>query len=111
MKGNHEIMEREIGARMESDSWDMFISKKVIEAVSIENEKSAKRWIFASLATAAVSLIISIAVLQATIFNDGLSIEAGSLYSYAYNRDDINLFNEMIAADIELTINEIYPMR
>ena len=115
MKENHEIMEREIRSRMESDSWDMFISKKVIDAVNIENKKSAKRWIFASLATAAVSLIISIAVFQATIFNDRLYVEEGALYSYgysdAYNIDDINLFNDMIAADIELTINEVYPMR
>jgi len=48
--------------------------------------------------------------LQATIFNNKLYVEAGSEYSYAY-KDGDNLFNEMIATDIELTINEIYPMR
>ena len=106
-----EIMEREIQARIESDSWDMLISKKVISSINKENEKPAKLWIFASLATAAISLIISIAVLYTTTFNNGLYLEAESLYSYAYNKDDSNLFNDMIAADIELTINEVYPMR
>jgi hypothetical protein len=105
-----EIMEKEIQSRIESDAWDLFISKKVIDAVNKENEKSTKLWIFASLATAAVSLIITIAALQATIFNNGLYNEIGSLYSYGYNTDG-NLFNDMIAADIELTINEVYPMR
>ena len=109
MKDN-EIMEREIQSRIESDSWDMLISKKVISGINNENERSGKFWIFASLATAAVSLIISIAVLYTTIFNDGL-FEAGSLYSYAYNKDDSYLFNDMIATDIELAINEVYPMR
>ena len=109
MKDN-EIMEREIQSRIESDSWDMSIAKKVIDAVNKKNEKSAKVWVFASLATAAVSLIVSIAALQATIFNNGLYVKAGSLYSYAY-KDGDNLFNDMIATDIELTINEIYPMR
>jgi len=109
MKDN-EIMQREIQSRIDSDSWDMLISKKVIAAVNKENEKSAKLWIFASLATAAISLIISIAVLQATIFNNGL-YSFGSSYSYAYNMDDSNFFNDVIAADIELTINEVYPMR
>ncbi|MCL1864508.1 MAG: hypothetical protein FWF73_01705 [Spirochaetes bacterium] len=110
MKDN-EIMEKEIQSRIESDSWDLLISKKVIDAVNRENEKSTQMWIFASLVTAAISLIISIAVLHATIFNNGLYIEAESLYSYAYNTDGSNLFNDMIADDIELTINEVYPMR
>ena len=57
------------------------------------------------------SLIISIAVLQVSMFNNGLYAEVESLYSYAYNRDGDNLFSDMIAVDIELTINEIYPMR
>ena len=109
MKDN-EIMEREIQSRIESDLWDLRISKKVINAVNKENERSIKIWKFASLATAAISLIISIAVLQAAVFNNGL-YETRSLYSYAYNRDDGNLFNDAIATDIELTINEIYPMR
>ena len=108
---DNEIMEREIQSRMESDSWDLSIATKVIAAVNKKNEKSAKIWTFASLATAAVSLLVSIAVLQATIFNNGLFVEAGSLYSYVYDRDSDNLFNDMIATDIELTINEIYPMR
>ena len=111
MKDNNKIMEKEIQSRIESDSWDMFISKKVIDAVNKENEKSARIWTFASLSTAAVSLIISIAALQATMFNNGLYAEVESLYSYAYNRDGDNLFGDMIATDIELTINEIYPMR
>jgi hypothetical protein len=110
MKDN-EIMEREIQSRIESDSWDMLISKKVIDSINKENEKSTKIWGFASLAAAAISLIISIAVLQATIFSNGLYIEAESLYSYAYNRDGNNLFNDMVATDIEFTINEVYPMR
>lgn len=111
MKENNEIiMEREIQSRMESDSWDMFISKKVIDTVNKENKKSTKIWTFASLATAAVSLIISVAVLQITIFNNELYSEK-ALYSYAYNRDAMNPFNDMIATDIELTINEVYPMR
>ena len=110
MKENNEIMEREIQSRIESDSWNMFISKKVIDAINKKNKKSARVWTFASLATAAVSLIISITVLQTTIFNNELYSEK-SLYSYAYNRDGINLFNDMLADDIELTINEVYPMR
>ncbi|MCL2025492.1 MAG: hypothetical protein FWG92_01655 [Leptospirales bacterium] len=110
MKDN-EIMEREIQSRIENDLWDMRISKKVINAISKENEKSIKVWKFASLATAAISLIISVAALQATIFNNALYAQADSWYSYEYNRDDGNLFNDAIATDIELTINEIYPMR
>ena len=110
MKDN-DIMEREIQSRIDSDSWDMLISKKVITAINKENEKSTKIWGFASLAAAAISLIISVAVLQATIFNNGLYIEVESLYSYTYNRDDGNLYNDIIATDIELAINEVYPMR
>ncbi|MCL2142623.1 MAG: hypothetical protein FWH46_07150 [Methanimicrococcus sp.] len=108
---NNEIMEREIQSRIDSDSWDMHISKKVINAISKENEKSIKIWKIGSLATAAVSLIISIAALQATVFNSVLYTETDSLYSYEYDKDEGNLFNDMIADDIEFAINEIYPMR
>jgi hypothetical protein len=110
-KIDNKIMEREIQSRIESDSWDILISKKVINAINKENDQSVKPWIFASLATAAISLIISVAVLQATIFNNELYTEVGSMYSYAYNKDGSNLFNDMVAADIELAINEVYPMR
>jgi len=110
MKDNYKIMEKEIQSRIESDLWDMFISKQVIGAVTKKNEKSAKIWTFASLATAAVSLIISVTALQTAISNNKLCklyTEAATLYSYA---DAGNILDNVITTDIELAINEIYPI-
>jgi hypothetical protein len=51
------------------------------------------------------------ASLYTVTYKNSSEISTGSIYSYAYIKDDINLDNDIIAAGLELTINEIYPMR
>ncbi|PKL17275.1 MAG: hypothetical protein CVV49_11940 [Spirochaetae bacterium HGW-Spirochaetae-5] len=106
-----EKMSEEINLRMESDSWDFFIAHKVTEMRSIKSENKMNIWSFASLATAAMSFIIFMASLYTVTYKNSSEISTGSIYSYAYIKDDINLDNDIIAAGLELTINEVYPMR
>jgi hypothetical protein len=108
---NAERMNEEIKLRMESDSWNFFIAHKVTEARNINNENRINIWSFASLATAAMSFIIFMASVYTVTYRSSNEISTGSIYSYAYIKDDINLDNDVIAAGLELTINEIYPMR
>lgn len=111
MKDSADIMKEEIRLRMESDSWDFSIAHKVIETRNAEYEKSGGIWSFASLATAAMSLIIFIASAYSAIHSGSSFRDTGSIYSYAYIRNDNNLDNDNLAAKVELTINEAFPMR
>ena len=108
MKDNKSIMKDEIRLRAEADSWDFFIAHRVMEKRESVNRKNFNLWSYASLATAAVSLIIFMSGVYTTSITSG---ESGSIYSYAYIRDAGNLDNDIIAARLELTINESYPMR
>jgi len=101
-------MEEELKLRMESDSWNFLIAHKVIE---IKNEKTANIWSFASLATAAMSFIIYMASIYTISVKNSTYSGTGSIYSYAYLKNDNNLDNDTLAANLELTINEAYPMR
>jgi len=111
MKDNKESMSEEIKLRMESDSWDFSIAHNVIELKNSRNQKSINIWSFASLATAAVSFIILMTSIYAFTFNSSVYSGTGSIYSYAYIKNTSNLDNDIIAAKLELTINEAYPMR
>jgi hypothetical protein len=111
MKDNSRIMRDEIKLRMESNSWNFSIAHKVMEARNTQNEKSSSIWSFASLATAAMSFIIFMASVYTVINNNNSYKGTGSIYSYAYFRNDNNLDNDILAAKIELTINESFPMR
>lgn len=116
MKDNNEIMnekkmKEEILLRMESDSWDFSIAHKVMEIRNTKSEKTINIWSFASLATAAMSFIIFMASVYTFTLNNSTYSGTGSIYSYAYIKNDINLDNDILAAKLELTINEAYPMR
>lgn len=111
MKDNRDIMREEIRLRLESDSWDFSIAHKVMEARNAQNEKSSGIWSFASLATAAMSFIIFMASLYTVTYNNSTYRGTGSIYSYAYIKNDNNLDNDILAAKVELTINEAFPMR
>jgi aspartyl/asparaginyl-tRNA synthetase len=116
MKDNIEIMnekkmKEEIRLRMESDSWDFLIAHKVMEARTTKSEKTINIWSFASLATAAMSFIIFMASVYTFTLNNSTYGGTGSIYSYAYIKNDINLDNDILAAKLDLTINEAYPMR
>ena len=108
---NRKKMENEIKLRMESDSWNLSIAHKVMEIQSVKNEKNTNIWSFASLATAAMSFLIFMASVYTVTYNNGTHNGSGSIYSYAYIKDSRNLDNDVIAAGLELTINEAYPMR
>lgn len=111
MKDNKNIMREEIRLRMESDSWDFSIAHKVMGTINARNEKSSGIWSFAPLATAAMSFIIFMASIYTFTFNDSTYKGTGSIYSYAYFKNDNNLDNDILAAKVELTINEAFPMR
>lgn len=111
MIDNNRIMRDEIKLRMENDSWDFSIAHKVMEARNAQNEKSSSIWSFASLATAAMSFIIFMASLYTVTYNNSTYRGTGSIYSYAYIKNDNNLDNDILAAKVELTINESFPMR
>lgn len=111
MKDSKDIMKEEIRLRMESDTWDFSIANKVMEARNSVNEKRNNIWSFASLATAAMSFLIFMASIYTFTIKNGTTAGTGSIYSYAYIQGSSNLDNDVIAAGLELTINEAYPMR
>jgi len=116
MKNNNEIlnsekMKEKIKLRMESDAWDFQIAYKVTEIRNLKNENRINIWSFASLATAAMSFIIFMASVYTVTYKNSTYSSTGSIYSYAYIKDDVNLDNDIIAGGLELTINEVYPMR
>ena len=104
-------MKEEIRIRMESDSWDFSIAHNVFERRNIYREKNINIWSMASLATAAMAFIIFMGSVYTVIQKNGSYTGTGSIYSYAYIKDSSNLDNDMIAAKVELTINEAFPMR
>ncbi len=116
MKDNNNIMneknmKEEIQLRMESDSWNFSIAHKVIEIRSAKSEKYISVWSMASLATAAMAFVIFMTSIYTVTFRNSAYNGTGSIYSYAYIKNDNNLDNDIIAAKLELTINETYPMR
>ncbi len=116
MKNNNDItgsvnMKKEISLRMESDLWDLTIAHKIMEAKSSRSEKTMNLWSSASLATAAMAFLIFMGSIYTVMINRAPYGTTGSIYSYAYIRNDNNLDNDTIAAKLELTINEAYPMR
>ena len=111
MRDNKDRMSEEIRKRMESDSWDFSIAQKVTELRNVKNEKTGNIWSLASLATAAMSFIIFMASIYTVNLKNSTYNESGSIYSYAYIKNGNNLDNDIIAAKLELTINEAYPMR
>lgn len=104
-------MEEEMKLRLESDSWNFTIARKVMETRNSKSEKTINIWSKASLATAAVSFLIFMAGVYSSAFYNSSHTGTGSIYSYAYIKNDNNLDNDIIAAKLELTINEAYPMR
>lgn len=111
MKNNDDIMKEKIRLRIEDDSWNFSIAHKVFERRESLNKMDFNLWSYASLATAAISLIIFMSGVYTTAFKYRTAGESGSIYSYAYIKDTNNLDNDIIAAKLELTINEAYPMR
>jgi len=108
---NEQNMKDEIISRLENNSWDFAIAHKVMERRNSKNERTINIWSFASLATAAMSFIIFMASMYTVTFKNSTYSGTGSIYSYAYIKNDNNLDNDIIAARLELTINESFPMR
>lgn len=104
-------MKDEITLRLESDSWDFSIAHSVTDAINTRSERTWNIWSFASLGTAAIAFLIFMGSIYTYSTGSGSGIVTGSIYSYAYIRDDNNLDNDTVAAKLELTINEAYPMR
>ncbi len=111
-KDKNEIkMKKEIRSRLESNSWDFSIAYKVMQTRNSEKEKRINTWTFASLATAAMSFMVFMAGIYFFTIKPEIYTSSGSIYSYAYINNDSNLDNDIIAGRLELTINEVYPMR
>lgn len=108
---NMKILKEEILERMESASWDFNIAHKVIENRNLKRETIINRWSIASLATAAMAFLVFIGSIYTATSSNSTGSGTGSIYSYAYIKDSSNLDNDVIAAGLELTINEAYPMR
>lgn len=106
-----ENMKEEIRLRMGNDIWDFSIAHKVMEIRNTKNEKTMNIWSLASLSTAAMAFLIFMGSIYTVIISSGSYAGTGSIYSYAYIKNDNNLDNDIIAAKLELTINEAYPMR
>ncbi len=108
---NTEKMKEEIQLRMTSDTWDFSIAHRVIGVRSAKREKGINIWSITSLATAAMAFIIFMTNVYTVTMKERNYSNTGSIYSYAYIKNDNNLDNDIIAARLELTINEAYPMR
>lgn len=111
MKSDDDIMKEKILSRIEDDSWNFSIAHKVFEKRESLDKKHFNLWSYASLATAAISMIIFMSGVYTAAFKYSTSGVSGSIYSYAYIKGANNLDNDTIAAKLELTINEAYPMR
>ena len=109
METHDDMLKKEIKFRMESDAWDLSMARRVMDSQFIRNKKVLNIWSIASLATAAMAFIIFMSGFYSAIQKN--SSFTGSVYSYAYIKNDSNLDNDTVAARVELLINETYPMR
>lgn len=107
MKEHKTILREEIESRLGSDSWDFAIARKVLEA---KTDKTNRIWSFAPLATAAVSLMIFAVGIFYT-YNPAVYDIDNLIFSYQYINDSDNFTNDIIMTEVELIINEAYPMR
>jgi hypothetical protein len=111
MENNNDLLKKEIKFRMESDVWNLSMARRVIDLKNSRNKKFMNAWSMASLATAAMAFIIFMTNIYSVMQKNNTYSGEGSIYSYAYIKNDYNLDNDTIAARVELLINETYPMR
>ena len=111
MELNNDRLKQEIKLRMSNDAWDISMARRVLDIKLSRNKRFMKIWSTVSLATAAMSFIIFMSGIYSVIQKNNSSAVTGSIYSYAYIKNDNNLDNDTVAARIELLINETYPMR
>jgi anti-sigma-K factor RskA len=111
MDQNKKLFHKEIRFRMESDAWNLSMARRVMDRNLLQNKRIMKIWSMASLATAAMAFIVFMSGIYSAARKYSPDISSGSVYSYAYFENSSNLDNDIIAARVELLINEAYPMR
>ena len=111
MDQNNDKFKKDIKFRMESDAWNLSMARRVLDIKLSQDKKTMNIWSFASLATAAMAFMIFMAGIYSATWKNNSFSDTGSIFSYAYIKNDYNLDNDTIAARVELLINEAYPMR
>ena len=104
MKDYESLMKSEIRERLESDSWNFFMATGVIKARNLRKEKSIFRGYVASLTAAAVFMVIFVFNIYSYMNTTAVN-SSSSLYSYSSTTDTLS------TEDIDLLINEAFPMR
>jgi len=106
---NRENMKLEIEKRMKSDSWNEMISGSVIGRVKKKREKESFYTMTASLAVAAISLVVFIFFPVQSENNNILTAQnysSGDILSTSYGSSE-----KSYASEMDVIINEAYPMR
>ncbi len=104
-----ETMKSEIEKRLNDRSWDRMIADSVTERVNKRHEKESFFSMVGSLAVAAVSVIVFIFFPVNTEKNSILtasSYSSSDILSTGYGSSD-----ETLSSEMDLIINEAYPMR
>jgi len=111
MDQNIKIFKKEIKFRMESDAWNLSMARRILDMNLSQNKKIMNIWSLASLATAAMAFIIFMSGIYSAVQKNTSFSSEGAIFSYAYIENSNNLDNDIVAARVELLINEAYPMR
>lgn len=105
----NERMKFEVDKRMNDNCWDRMISERVMDRKKILTEKKSFYGMAASLAMAAVSTIVFLfgpIVSNQTDILTASNFHSEDILNAGYGSSDENLSSEM-----DIIINEAYPMR
>lgn len=98
-------MSEEIRLRLESDSWNLSIAGNVFREKNARRERGLFRGYITALAAASAFLIIFIFNVYSYV-NTGTKTSSYSPLLYSYNSETVTNTDE-----IDLLINEVFPMR
>lgn len=99
-------MNDEISRRVDSSSWDYEIASYVIKEKNQKKEKNLFSGAAFSLATAALAAVIFLFDLNRPLSTNGLYAGSNNAIENLYESS-----NDTFIAELDLIINEAYPMR
>jgi hypothetical protein len=97
-------MKNEIEARLESEAWNLSIAHEVLQRIQIKEEKNIFNWSIASAITAFAFILIFI--FNVYFYFTNTTVSEYNLYSYS---SASSLIGEI--SEVDLVINEVFPMR
>lgn len=105
MKDYKELMNEAIRERLDSEPWNFAVASGVVRTIKIKKEKSLFRGYVVSLTAAAVFMLIFTFNIYSFIKGSSAVQNTSEMYSYSGSNDTLN------TEDIDLLINEAFPMR